>query len=81
VLLAGSEGTAWCEAAKKVTSALNEVELVSYTAGSRGDIDSKHGFETTAGISANGASLIHPDIFLAWRERRLPGDATERLEG
>ncbi|RDW75363.1 hypothetical protein BP6252_06505 [Coleophoma cylindrospora] len=80
VLLAGSDGQSWCEAAMKASTAL-DIEMRFYTAGPTGKvIDHRYELQTAAGISAQGALLVRPDGFVAWRERRLPPDSQQKLE-
>ena len=80
VLLAGAEGASWLEAAKKVSSALG-IDVAAYCAGPEGDLVSSRGeFELAAGISSQGAILVRPDDFVAWRERRQPPDHQVKLE-
>jgi len=59
VLLAGSEGQAWCDAAR---AAARELTI---------DLDvhrmQQPGFEDAYGIGASGAVLVRPDGFVAWR--------------
>lgn len=81
VLLTGSSGASWVEAAGKVAEKLKGMELTAYVVGSKGDVvDSMKGFETAAGISSTGALLVRPDGFVAWRERRIPADCEKMLE-
>ncbi|OJJ50789.1 hypothetical protein ASPZODRAFT_263560 [Penicilliopsis zonata CBS 506.65] len=80
VLLAGSEGVAWLEASQQVRETLKGLELASYRVGPTGDIVEKESrWETAAGISPNGALLVRPDGFVAWRQRRMPGDVFNAL--
>ncbi len=67
-LLTGSRGAAWREAARMVTEA-SGVPLSVYTIGQEGDfqdIDSR--WRDAYGIHEDGAILIRPDGFVAWRE-------------
>ncbi|KAJ6495453.1 FAD-binding monooxygenase-like protein [Mycena sanguinolenta] len=81
VLLAGAGGREWVDAAKEVSSVLG-VEVSAYSVGPEADLlTAKTGeFEAAAGISPQGAVLVRPDDFVAWRERRLPSDSRVRLE-
>jgi putative polyketide hydroxylase len=80
VLLAGADGAKWIEAAKELSSKLG-VELAAYCLGPKGDIITPQAeFETGAGITSQGAILVRPDGFVAWRERRQPKDYETRLE-
>lgn len=83
VLLTGSNGGSWVEAAANVTERLKGMEIRAHVVGPKGDgdvVDSKREFEVAAGISSTGALLVRPDGFVAWRERRTPGDCEENLE-
>ena len=67
VLLTGSAGAAWCEAACTIAthSGLN---LIAYRVGSNGDLsDPENKWQAKAGVQADGALLIRPDGFVAWR--------------
>ena len=80
VLLAGSEGTAWCEAAR-ATAARQNIDLVAYSAGPKGDLrDPESRWQAKAGISANGALLVRPDGFVAWRASEQAGNLQQKLE-
>ena len=80
VLLAGAEGASWLEAANKVSSVLG-IDVAAFCVGPDGDLVSSNGeFESAAGISSQGAILVRPDDFIAWRERRQPSDYQVKLE-
>jgi putative polyketide hydroxylase len=80
VLLVGSDGQPWKDAAKKTASSVG-VDLEVRCVGPNGDlVDEKDEFRTAAGISARGALLVRPDGFVAWRERRQAVDFQDRLE-
>ena len=81
VLLAGSDGQKWVEAAKSVASSLKGIKLEVYIVGPVGDIvDADRKWEAAACISSRGAILVRPDGFVTWRERRMPEDVEDRLE-
>ncbi|TVY83629.1 Tetracenomycin polyketide synthesis hydroxylase TcmG [Lachnellula suecica] len=81
VLLAGSEGGQWVEAAAKVEEKLQGMAIRGFVLGPTGNImDPDRGFETAAGISSTGVMLARPDGFVAWRERRKPVDCEKRLK-
>ncbi|KUJ06944.1 FAD-binding monooxygenase-like protein [Mollisia scopiformis] len=81
VLLTGSEGKSWCHAASEVAENLG-LELDAYRVGPTGDLsDPKRQWETAAGISSQGALLVRPDGFVAWRVKDQDGDLRERLGG
>ncbi|WP_157367698.1 FAD-dependent oxidoreductase [Alloactinosynnema sp. L-07] len=65
VLLAGSDGQAWVEAAQKL-AARNEVPVTAFRVGT--DLIDRDGvFPTAYGVAADGAALVRPDGFVAWR--------------
>lgn len=67
VLLAGENGSAWCDAARRI-STHSELPLESYRIGASGDFTSvDNTFLTAYGIKSDGAVLIRPDSFIAWR--------------
>ncbi|KAH7350758.1 FAD-binding monooxygenase-like protein [Rhexocercosporidium sp. MPI-PUGE-AT-0058] len=85
VLLSGSEGRAWIQAAKNVSKNLSGVEINAYVISGDQDGDfvpceGKSAFETAAGISSTGVLLVRPDGHVAWRERKIPAAFEERLE-
>ncbi|QBD83150.1 hypothetical protein EPA93_47195 [Ktedonosporobacter rubrisoli] len=77
VLLTGAAGIDWQEATKKVKNklglALDVYQIGSGTAYS----DEDEQFLTTYGINCNGAVLVRPDGFIAWR---TPLATTDKLE-
>src|SRR5262249_7120826 len=74
VLLVGSDGDAWCKAVPTVVARLG-IDLVAYRIGPAGDLlDSKNRWKSRSGISAQGALLVRPDGFVAWRTRKQSGD-------
>ncbi|KAF7551829.1 hypothetical protein G7Z17_g4760 [Cylindrodendrum hubeiense] len=80
VLIAGSDGDDLCEAVPKVASSL-AVDMVAYRAGPSCElVTSKGSWESSAGISSRGATLIRPDGFVAWRTWSVPPDIHQKLE-
>ena len=81
VLITGSDGKAWREAASGVAKRL-DIDLKAYGAGPTGDLsDPKRLWESAAGISPRGALLVRPDGFVAWRAREPPADLKAALLG
>ncbi|KAL2071704.1 hypothetical protein VTL71DRAFT_12939 [Oculimacula yallundae] len=87
VLLTGSEGRPWVNAAQTVSlkGLPTGVEIRTYVIGGEEEedyvpVDGRTAFETAAGIASTGALLVRPDGFVAWRERRIPSECEERLE-
>jgi putative polyketide hydroxylase len=67
VLLAGPTGGAWCDAAGRMTVA-GAFALQCYCVGHDGDLrDVDNRWSTAYGVGGNGAVLIRPDGFIAWR--------------
>lgn len=80
VLLAGPDGNIWCEATAAVTESLG-IEVVAYHVGPDADLlDLESGWTTRMGVSSEGAVLIRPDGFVAWRTGTLVPDAELLLE-
>jgi putative polyketide hydroxylase len=80
VLLAGTDGKAWCHAARKVATALG-LPLDAYCVGAAGDlIDLDGNWCSRYGVSSSGAVLIRPDGFVAWRTEHMEKDVRHTLE-
>src|SRR6266566_8590683 len=80
VLLTGEGGAAWNEAAAAVATRLG-IELAAYRIGPDADLLAlKATWEARLGISSEGAVLIRPDSFVAWRSSTLPDNPAEALE-
>jgi 2-polyprenyl-6-methoxyphenol hydroxylase-like FAD-dependent oxidoreductase len=65
VLLAGAAGSAWVDAAKRLSPGFGAPPLDAYCIG-RDLADPEQRFPAAYGISASGASLVRPDGFVAW---------------
>jgi hypothetical protein len=77
VLLAGSDGSPWAQAAASVAEK-SAVPLDAYCVGrDLGDPDGS--FSAVYGISSRGASLVRPDGFVAWRSEGEASDPTDVL--
>ncbi|HEX5585079.1 FAD-dependent monooxygenase [Gaiella sp.] len=77
VVLAGPGGDSWCEAGRRAGVALG-VEVDAYRAGH--DLATEDGaFEETYGTGAEGAVLVRPDGFVAWRATGPPTDGGDGL--
>jgi putative polyketide hydroxylase len=68
-LLVGSDGRAWCEAADR-TPAASAIDLQSYWIGPGADLkDIDNRWTAAYGVGGDGATLVRPDGFIAWRAR------------
>jgi putative polyketide hydroxylase len=73
VLLAGPAATQWADAAVDAAASLGGVPLDAYRVGwDLGDTGDR--FAATYGISSDGASLVRPDGFIAWRSHGASAD-------
>jgi putative polyketide hydroxylase len=80
LLLVGPAGTPWRDAAPGVAGSLG-IDLVAYRLGADGDLlDLEDGWPVKMGMSAEGALLVRPDGFVAWRTNTLPTGPARRLE-
>lgn len=80
VLLTGPDGQAWRPAASAAAAHLS-LDLVAYCLGPDGDVrTSRNTWPTSAGISTQGALLVRPDGFVAWRARKLPDNPLQALQ-
>jgi putative polyketide hydroxylase len=78
-LLTGSARAAWCEAAD-IVARTHSVPLVAHLIRPEGELqdDDSHWGETY-GIDEDGALLVRPDGFVAWRERGIVRDPKTEL--
>jgi 2-polyprenyl-6-methoxyphenol hydroxylase-like FAD-dependent oxidoreductase len=67
VLIAGPDGEAWCHAARSAAKHLNGIKLETHCVNGGALRDPEGGFLQAYGLAANGAALIRPDGFVAWR--------------
>jgi putative polyketide hydroxylase len=69
VLLTGSDGMPWCQAVGRTSPG---IALAVYRIGPDGDLaDPEQQWTQRMGVSSDGAVLIRPDGFVAWRSRHL----------
>jgi hypothetical protein len=67
----GSGGTAWSDATPRAATSLG-VKLTAYRIGSGGDLVAVDGdWSAKLGIASDGAILVRPDGFVAWRTSHL----------
>jgi putative polyketide hydroxylase len=79
VLLAGPDGASWRDAAPGAAASLG-VNLAAYSVGLDGDLlDLESGWLAKMGVSAEGAVLIRPDGFVAWRSYASASSLEQRL--
>ncbi len=77
-LFAGAAGSAWCDAARAVADSLG-VPVDAYAVGT-GIEDPDGRLATAFGIGDEGATLVRPDDFIAWRtQARAAGSAEQTL--
>jgi 2-polyprenyl-6-methoxyphenol hydroxylase-like FAD-dependent oxidoreductase len=75
VLLTGASGQAWQQAVSQIAPSLH-LPLSAETVGGRGALQDGHGAWAAAyGIEEDGAVLVRPDGYVAWRVRSAPDDA------
>jgi hypothetical protein len=80
VLLVGSAGAPWQAPAHAVAASLG-MELAAYRLGADGDlVDLDDGWQVKLGMSHEGAVLVRPDGFVAWRTHTLPSSPEGSLE-
>jgi putative polyketide hydroxylase len=85
VLASGPEGKVWSDCVRR-SSAARALGIVWHGVQPAGDLDDvAHRFSTAYGVGPDGAVLIRPDGFIAWRHATAAGgaraldDALERL--
>jgi 2-polyprenyl-6-methoxyphenol hydroxylase-like FAD-dependent oxidoreductase len=80
VLIAGAAGSPWCEAAPATAASLG-IELAAYRIAPDAELRDPEGVATARmGLAPEGAMLIRPDGFVAWRARALPASAQSTLK-
>jgi putative polyketide hydroxylase len=67
VLLVGPAGASWQKAASVAVASLG-IALSAYRVDAEGDlVDLEHSWQTKMGVPDEGAVLVRPDGFVAWR--------------
>jgi 2-polyprenyl-6-methoxyphenol hydroxylase-like FAD-dependent oxidoreductase len=79
VLLAGPEGDAWCAAARAAGERIG-LPVEAYRCGSD-FVDGSGHFPELYGVGEEGAALVRPDGFVAWRARASQANADATLTG
>ncbi|MDB5583116.1 MAG: 2-polyprenyl-6-methoxyphenol hydroxylase [Bradyrhizobium sp.] len=77
-LLAGPEGEAWVEAARRSDAALNP-KVHAYRVAPDGDLAPELDFSALYGIGPAGAVLVRPDGHVAYRAQSTPADPLATL--
>jgi putative polyketide hydroxylase len=79
VLLTGPAGALWQKSAPGAATSLG-IKLSAYRLGADGDLlDLENGWQTKMGMSVEGAVLVRPDGFVAWRTDTRPSSPESRL--
>ncbi len=79
-LLAGGRGQTWCEAARSLSESLH-VPIQAYTIGSGGELaDPGSNWATTYGVDQDGAVLIRPDGYVAWRTPSMKAEPGQEIK-
>ncbi|GAB3435919.1 Rossmann-fold NAD(P)-binding domain-containing protein [Flindersiella endophytica] len=79
VVLTGADGARWADAADHAASKL-EIPLRAYRLGATGDLrDDESWWTETCGLPADGAWLVRPDGFVAWRSDGADADPENTL--
>jgi putative polyketide hydroxylase len=80
VLLVGAAGIPWQEAATAIAASLG-LELATYCLAADGNLlDLEGGWEAKLRMPAQGAVLVRPDGFVAWRISHLPTSPERTIE-
>jgi putative polyketide hydroxylase len=80
VLFTGSDGTWWRQAAARVARFLG-INLNAYCVAPDGDLlDSQNEWSQRMGVSSDGAVLVRPDGFVAWRASHIAPTPEQLLE-
>jgi putative polyketide hydroxylase len=77
VMLTGSDGIWWRDEAESAAAAFG-VKLALYRIGPDGDLrDPAGNWTERVGVSSDGAILLRPDGFVAWRSQHLPSGSRQ----
>jgi hypothetical protein len=77
VLLAGPDGAAWCKAASTAAGRLG-IGVAAFQLGAD-LIDTDNKWQAKMGVAPDGAILLRPDGFVAWRSRGVAADPEPTL--
>jgi hypothetical protein len=79
VLLAARGGDTWCRAASAVARRFPDLAIAAHVVGGADVHDPEAAFAQAYGLSQDGAVLIRPDGFVAWRAKTMIGDPEKAL--
>ncbi|MFZ0069746.1 MAG: monooxygenase, partial [Xanthobacteraceae bacterium] len=79
VLLAAPRGDAWCQAASAVARRFPGLAIATHVVGGNDIQDPEAAFAQAYGLSDDGALLVRPDGFVAWRAKSMVGDPEKAL--
>ncbi len=80
ILLAGAQGQAWCDAAQAISSSLG-MPVQTFRTSLDGDwADPGHVWAKTYGVEENGAVLVRPDGYVAWRCAASKAESIAEIE-
>ena len=79
VLLAAPGGDTWCRAASAVARRFPDLAIAAHVVGGADVHDPEAAFAQSYGLSQDGAALIRPDGFVAWRAKSMIGDPEKAL--
>ncbi len=72
VLLTGPDGSAWQKVGQSVSRAFQDLPLTTHMVGTPDLSDPDGAFPRAYGIATDGASLVRPDGYVAWRSEAGP---------
>ena len=79
VLLAAPRGDAWCRAASAVARRFPDLAIATHVVGGNDIQDPEAAFAQAYGLSDDGALLVRPDGFVAWRVKSMVSDPEKAL--
>ncbi len=80
LLIAGEDGQAWCDAAKKAAEATGVAVDAVRIGHIDGDLfDPRLAWTRARGISPQGAVLVRPDRFIGWRSLGMAANPAAEL--
>lgn len=80
VVLTGPDGAPWAEAAVAAAQALGVAVRAHRVGPGTGLLDADGAFAAAYGVGADGAALVRPDRFVAWRSAGARPDPVAELE-